>query len=91
MNLDLEPGQILDVEDDFNFSAQVERVFESVKNVSAMVKRHVEKVESDKELDRLRNKAILAEVDSLERELKLLKKENRSLKVKDNKVCNKNG
>ena len=52
MNLDLEPGQILDDENDFNFSAQVERVFESVKNVSAMVKRHVEKVESDKELDR---------------------------------------
>ena len=45
--MDFELDQGLD-EEDFNFSAQVERVFESVKNVSAMVNRHVEKIESDK-------------------------------------------
>lgn len=82
--MDFELDQGLD-EEDFNFSAQVERVFESVKNVSAMVNRHVEKIESDKELDRLRNKATLAEVDAMEREIKVLKKENATLKTKDNK------
>ena len=78
----MEPGEIFD--DEFNFSAQVHRVFESVENVSDIMKKHLETVKKDKELERVRNEIKATKVESLQTELRMLVAENQALKEKEN-------
>ena len=80
--LQMEPGEIFD--DEFNFSAQVHRVFESVENVSDIMKKHLETVKKDKELERVRNEIKATKVESLQTELRMLVAENQALKEKEN-------
>ena len=78
----MEPSEIFD--DEFMFSAQVHRVFESVENVSDIMKKHLETVKKDKELERVRNEIKATKVESLQTELRMLVAENQALKEKEN-------
>ena len=78
----MEPSEIFD--DEFNFSAQVHRVLESVENVSDIMKKHLETVIKDKELERMRNEIKATKVESLQTELRMLVAENQALKDKEN-------
>ena len=64
----MEPSEIFD--DEFNFSAQVHRVLESVENVSDIMKKHLETVIKDKELERMRNEIKATKVESLQTEVR---------------------
>ena len=70
--------------DEFMFSAQVHRVFETAENVSDIMKKHLETVKKDKELGRMRNEIKATKIESLQTELRMLVAENQALKEKEN-------
>ena len=59
-------------------------MLESVENVSDIMKKHLETVIKDKELERMRNEIKATKVESLQTELRMLVAENQALKDKEN-------